>query len=317
MGAYLKAAVITTSDTIPPELSSCESDWVPEQSLALATYRVLEPVIHGDTAVAAAEVTSVATIDQSPYEADRYIARIQVRTDTLHWLMTHARPGAPWGVCGWSREWYSFARGTDPTVVWLSPDGSWQAVRALADSVQQGRSPQRDSVVRGLVVGPSHFPLDSTATFHAIQQQLGNTILIEQPEHYVGLCYQAVLRGDTTYVVFQTDEFGGPDRRLLGFLLSRQRPKGAWGSQCRRIQGPLSPPIHTGNDLYLGMKLVDLTAVMGAVDSVADSTFTFEYDQHVTDDPRFPEGYDTFGTLDVTVEDGMVTAMRAWYVSIS
>lgn len=155
---YLKAAVITNSDTIPPELFSCDPEWATEQSLALATYRVLEPVIHGDTAVAAAEVISVATIDQSPNEAGRYVVRIQVRIDTLHWLMTHASPGAPWGVCGWSREGYSFARGTDTTVVWLSPGGSWQAVRTLADSVQHGRSPQRDSVVRGLVVGTSHFP---------------------------------------------------------------------------------------------------------------------------------------------------------------
>jgi hypothetical protein len=167
------------------------------------------------------------------------------------------------------------------------------------------------------VFGALSFPLKSTATFHTIQQQLGNTALIEQPEHYEGLCYQAVSYTDTTYVVFQTDEFGGMDRRLLGFLLSRQRPEGAWGSQCQRIQGPPSSQIHTDNGLYLGMKLADLTMIMGVVDSVAGSTYTFEYDQHVTTDPKFPEGYDILGTLNVTVENDQVVALKAWYVAIS
>jgi hypothetical protein len=168
-----------------------------------------------------------------------------------------------------------------------------------------------------LVIGAARFPLNSHATFQAIQRQLGQVTIAVIPHEYEGFCYQAVAPSDTTYIVFLTNEFGGPDRDVLGFRLSRQRPDSVWGRQCRRIRSPGASQIRTDNGLAIGMPWADLKAIMGTPDSVAGRTYTFEYDQLVTNDPKYPGGYDIMGTLEVEVREGIVTELFAWYCSYS
>jgi hypothetical protein len=167
-------------------------------------------------------------------------------------------------------------------------------------------------VVRALRVGTADFFLDSNTTFQAVQRQLGQSAIAVFPHEYEGFCYQAVAPSDTTYIVFLTNEFGGPDRDVLGFRLSRQRSDSVWGRQCRRIRSPGASRIRTDNGLYIGMPWAALKAIMGTPDSVAGQTYTFEYDQVVKDDPKYPETYDIIGTLDVEVREGIVIGLSAW-----
>ena len=136
---YLENAVYTR---VPEEEAAgeeiCESA-ATYPLLALAKYRVLGSEMRGDTALVEAEVTSVATLDQHPHAADRYVIAQGGRTDTLHFALLRAGATPGWRICGYAREFIDFFGPNDledSTVEWRPNRASWQTLRTAVDSVR-------------------------------------------------------------------------------------------------------------------------------------------------------------------------------------
>jgi hypothetical protein len=135
---YLENAVYTR---VPAEVAGeeiCESA-ATYPLLALAQYRVLGSEMRGDTALVEAEVSSVATLEQHPHAADRYVISQGGRTDTLHFALLRAGATAGWRICGYAREFIDFFGPHDlenSTVEWRPKGASWLTLRTAVDSVR-------------------------------------------------------------------------------------------------------------------------------------------------------------------------------------
>jgi hypothetical protein len=135
---YLENAVYTRVPAEEAGEEICESA-ATYPLLALAQYRVLGSEMRGDTALVEAEVSSVATLDQHPHAADRYVISQGVRTDTLHFPLLRAGATPAWRICGYAREFIDFFGPNDledSTVEWRPKGASWQTLRAAVDSVR-------------------------------------------------------------------------------------------------------------------------------------------------------------------------------------
>ena len=140
LDAFLEASLITSGGLWWRDgFFTCNPDYVASSYLAVAWYRVLEVQESGDTAIAAAEVLSVAEEVGSPREAYGKVTTVRVKTDTLRWKMTRFDDGS-WGVCGYSVEDYGLGNMDDGRMTeWDPPGWSWPRVRALADSIRRAR----------------------------------------------------------------------------------------------------------------------------------------------------------------------------------
>ena len=73
-----------------------------------------------------------------PHAADRYLTKVRVRIDTLHWVMARDSTSHAWGVCGYSKEGFGFGNyGSDNNTEWVPPKASWARVRQVAESIQK------------------------------------------------------------------------------------------------------------------------------------------------------------------------------------
>ncbi|MDB4906416.1 MAG: hypothetical protein JWO05_1200 [Gemmatimonadetes bacterium] len=103
----------------------------------LATYHILDQAGRGDTITVRVRITTVAEEDESPVNADRYLARQRVRTDTLRWLIARTHAGE-WRVCEGPQ--FGFY-GTDSTTSWQPAGASHITARQLADSIYRSDPP--------------------------------------------------------------------------------------------------------------------------------------------------------------------------------
>jgi hypothetical protein len=82
---------------------ACPPDGPAGVSYWIAGYELLSVDIQGDTAVVAAEVTSVAEQRESSSTPYGSVVSPRTRIDTLHWEVVRFPSGRP-GVCGFARE---------------------------------------------------------------------------------------------------------------------------------------------------------------------------------------------------------------------
>lgn len=135
---YLENAVYTRVAADQEGKEICESA-ATYPLLALAWYRVLGSEMRGDTALVEAEVSSVATLDQHPHAADRYVIKQGIRKDTLHFALLRAGATPGWQICGYAREFIDFFGPNDlddSTVEWRPKGASWQTLRVAVDSMR-------------------------------------------------------------------------------------------------------------------------------------------------------------------------------------
>jgi len=138
LALYLKSALITNAVNREDTLYTCVPDELPERHLALATFRVLGAASSGDSALASAEVTSVAEESLDTVAAISYVTTVRTRVDTLQWEMTRSVKNGQWGVCGFSRNGADFRiYGTDRQTRWIPPGNSWAAVKITAQKLQR------------------------------------------------------------------------------------------------------------------------------------------------------------------------------------
>lgn len=136
LAAFLKGSLEISPPTETNALMSCVPDGQTDRYLTLARYRVLGSALRGDSVDAAAEVVTVAEETGSPNVANRYVTRVRIRTDTLHWVMVRDSASKKWGVCGYAKEGFGFGHyGDDVNTDWLPPSETWAHVRQLAESV--------------------------------------------------------------------------------------------------------------------------------------------------------------------------------------
>lgn len=142
LGAYLAAALYTHSGKIPDSLAACDDDFAPPKRLALAAYDVLQAT--GDTGTTIpARIVSVAEFDPSEQHAEKTIATVRVRVDTLHWNVVRDTSKTRWVVCGFAKEGFDFADSTsEHNVDWRPAGASAAAMTHLADSVSLAKKPQ-------------------------------------------------------------------------------------------------------------------------------------------------------------------------------
>lgn len=107
LAAYLEAARAGTAEAVPESLLACDVDWDAETGRALAAYRALDTEVYADTALARAQVITVADI-VTPDTGTFRIVVPYVRVDTLSWQLV--KHGGRWGICGYSRQGVGFAR---------------------------------------------------------------------------------------------------------------------------------------------------------------------------------------------------------------
>jgi hypothetical protein len=137
LGEFLEASLEFATERDADAVMSCVPDGTTDRTLALARYKVLESRRLKDTVYVAAEVKTVAEETQDPKVYAGYLVTLHVRTDTLHWRMTHDSASGNWGVCGYSVEGYGFGRyGADSLTKWAPPGASVQRMRALVDSLR-------------------------------------------------------------------------------------------------------------------------------------------------------------------------------------
>lgn len=140
LALFLKGSLETSPPTETNLLMSCVPDGQTDHYLTLAKFQVLGSVLRGDTVDAAAEVTTVADETGAPHAVNRFVTKVRVRTDTLHWDMTRDSSNGQWGVCGYSREGFGFGHnGSDATTRWLPEGESWPRVHQLAESLATKR----------------------------------------------------------------------------------------------------------------------------------------------------------------------------------
>jgi hypothetical protein len=135
LNAYLAAALYMKDGKIPDSLAACDDDYAPAKKLALAAYEVLAGP--GDTAtVIPAQVMSVAQFEPSEHDAEKTIATVRIRVDTLHWSVVRDTSRVRWIVCGFSKEGFDFADSASTHDVEWRPIGtSGAAITRLIDSI--------------------------------------------------------------------------------------------------------------------------------------------------------------------------------------
>ena len=140
LGAFLEGSLETSPPTETNALMACVPDGQTDRYLTLARYRVLTSALRGDSVDAAAEAVTVAEETGHPHAANRYLTKVRVRTDTLHWVMARDSASHKWGVCGYSKEGFAFGHyGSDNNTDWTPPKETWARVRQLAESLHTTR----------------------------------------------------------------------------------------------------------------------------------------------------------------------------------
>jgi hypothetical protein len=124
------------SSSGPDSLWSCHPDGMTDRYLTLATSRVLDSSQQGDTVIARAEVTTVASEVGDPKVAYRYVTTVRTRTDTMEWKMTRDSTGK-WGVCDYPLQRVGFGNyGNDAHTTWKPAGYTWSRVERIADSIR-------------------------------------------------------------------------------------------------------------------------------------------------------------------------------------
>ena len=170
------------------------------------------------------------------------------------------------------------------------------------------------SFVRAVIVGDHQISLDSTATLASVQAILGqrNVVLPEDHDGFSSVCYVIASPRGKQLLWLQSNEMGGRDQKVLGFVLSAVGPDE--NANCLAAQ-PVSAQVRTDNGLMVGMMLDALIAVMGRPASDSGGVYMFEHSGRV-EKPGLGV-FDATGTLRVVAPQGVVVELRGWYVLTS
>lgn len=140
---FLDASVATVRQgpELFKDLQACLPDEMPDRVLWLADSRVISLAVHGDSALARAEFTTVAEQVGSTSSYHGWTATQRVRTDTGTWKLVRVRDGGTtprWMVCGASVEGDDFAR-LGREITWQPAGASERSAHALIDSIRSAR----------------------------------------------------------------------------------------------------------------------------------------------------------------------------------
>ncbi|GAC1481745.1 MAG: hypothetical protein NVS1B4_26810 [Gemmatimonadaceae bacterium] len=177
--------------------------------------------------------------------------------------------------------------------------------------VDRAHSRQSDSVVRAILVSDARFPLDSDVTLGDVQRVLGKAPL-RDPKHHddvSSVCYVGRDALGSFTLLFQSDQMGGPEHRLLGAEFSR-------GGVARHEQicsalAAHRQEVRTDNGLRLGMPVSEVLRIMGRPTRHERSRYHFDHDAH-----RSTPDHDIMSTVEAETNAGRVTRLRVWYVSV-
>ena len=216
--------------------------------------------------------------------------------------------------------------------------GAFLAVLATGVACSGQRSRSRDSaalqgvtqtaarpkhLVKAIYVGTISFPLDSTVNFEQVKHSLGPTPTSKPVDHDDSwkLCYQLPNSKDAKYVIFESDEIGGPDHRVLGAQLLTQLPK-QMSVRC----SPTAAHVESAsadNGVRIGMPRTTVDSLMGSTPTRTPDEDSFVYHETVTTSPGdsarhvLPTQYEIGSSCKVTFVDGNAVAIRLWYVETS
>lgn len=136
------------------------------------------------------------------------------------------------------------------------------------------------------------------------------------------LCYQVRGAAGRAYVVFETNEIGGPDHTIFGARLLTKLPRELRAKSCRRATAHATR-IETSNGLRLGLSRDRVAAIMGAPKARSAQGETYEFYKAITTRPADPahyrpsEGYEIIADCEVQYNRNRVTGLRVWYLEMS
>lgn len=133
---FLESARPGNTSSDRDSIYACPPEGMTSKALILGSFAILPGPEAGDTVVLRSVVTSVARVEPDASEGRGMLVDVGLRTDTLSWQLVRTSPSGTFKVCGYSLEGYGFMRYPEGAVTtWVTPGGSWERVRTLADSV--------------------------------------------------------------------------------------------------------------------------------------------------------------------------------------
>lgn len=197
------------------------------------------------------------------------------------------------------------------------------------DTVLDVHDTSRDSSVLGLRIGNLSLFLDSDLTLKSVSNVFGPTPIRvaeidgDSDGAIVQACYRVASSGDTLFVTLLSDlEMGGPDHRLMGFLLSRSPPAAGGSARDCSVIAPHGS-VRTSNGLALGMTIPALLSVMGTPTQVDTNRYVFTRDRamglygpdimEAGSSAANPWVYDIAASTTVMISRGVVIRLEAWF----
>ena len=171
-----------------------------------------------------------------------------------------------------------------------------------------------DSVVRAIAVDGASIPLDSFTTFRDVESLLGSARALKPSGHLEAwnMCFKGQSNPASEFLVLQSNELGGLEHRVLGFMLSKSIPAGLAPRDCTTATRPFGI-VETDNHIHLGSPIDSVLKIMGTPRSHVGGTYGFQYVRNVPRTATSSE-YDITATLEVRVLNGRVIYVAAWYV---
>jgi hypothetical protein len=178
--------------------------------------------------------------------------------------------------------------------------------------------------VKAIVVGTHRISLDSTVNFEQVENALGPTPISNPVDHHEDtwkLCYQLPDSKDAKYVIFESDEIGGPDHQVLGAQLLNALPAHL-SVRCSPTTAHVEEAF-TDNGLRVGMERSTIDSLMGGTPNRTADEDSFEYDELVLISPGdsarhvLPRHYEIGSECKVSFVNGKAVAIRLWYVETS
>lgn len=194
---------------------------------------------------------------------------------------------------------------------------------AALQAALQAAVPPKLHPVKGIVVGKTNVPFDSTVKFEQVKRTLGPAPTSKPVDHDDSwkLCYELPSSKDAKYVIFESDEIGGSRHRILGAQLLSKLPE-----QLSVRCSPTTAHVESAfadNGVRIGMARATIYSLMGGTPNRTSAEDSFEYHETVTTSPGdsarhvLPTQYEIGSSCTVTFVDGKTVAIRLWYVETS
>ena len=140
--------------------------------------------------------------------------------------------------------------------------------------------------ISALLLNEWRLELDRDVTFKTVADSLGPAPAVHPRQHGddTRICYAARVSADTIFVVFHTNDLGGPEQRVLGFTLSTRRDSTLSERACVPTLRAITR-LRASNNVAIGMRLDSAVALLGRTPVRRDGEYQFGLDTTVAPGP--------------------------------